>query len=89
MIIENEFAAVRVEFDTESHDPRLKVEDLNSGMCIYLDALELQALAWARHADLCKMVQPEFRELAVERLIATEVQGEVVRQAESILRDNT
>jgi hypothetical protein len=86
VIIENEFARVRVEFDTESHDPRLLIEDADTGMSICLDALELQGLAWARHEDLRAIVKPEFRELAAERFLGEALQEETVREAESILR---
>lgn len=86
MIIENEFARVRVEFDTDSHDPRLLIEDIDTGMSICLDALELQALAWARHKDLLEIVKPEFRELAVERLVGEAMQADLLDAAESILR---
>lgn len=86
MLISNEFATVDVEFDTNSHDPRLRIEDVSSGMCIYLDALELQALAWARHEDLRHFTRPLFKELAAERILGRVVQAEAVEQAESILR---
>jgi hypothetical protein len=84
--IANEFAAVRVQVDRRGHGPRLKIEDPSSGVAIYLDALELQALAWASHRDLAAFAAPEFRERAFDRLLGQLVSTMAVDEAESILR---
>ena len=46
-IVENEFAAVRLSIDSSGNGPRLRIEDLKTGQVGYLDALELETLAWA------------------------------------------
>lgn len=57
-VVENEFASVRVTVDTTAHDPRLKIEDLRSGRVGYLDALELETLAWLPDGGLHKLLDP-------------------------------
>ena len=54
----NEFAAVEVERDDRGNGPRLMIRDARSGKSIYLDPLELWALAWARHDDLLPLLDP-------------------------------
>ena len=54
----SEFAAVEVERDDSGNGPRLMVRDLRSGQCIFLDPLELAALAWARHEELVPFLDP-------------------------------
>jgi hypothetical protein len=44
MYLRNEFAAVEVELDQTANGPRLKVMDVESGVSVYLDPLQLQAL---------------------------------------------
>lgn len=51
-----------VSADDTANGPRLRVLDPSSGRQIYLDPLELQALAWARHEMLDSMLQPRFKE---------------------------
>lgn len=58
MRLVSEFAAVEVERDDGGNGPRLKIRDARSGKCIYLDPLELWALAWARHEDLVALLDP-------------------------------
>lgn len=67
-LLKNEYASVKVTVDTEGKGTRLKVEDLSTGSFVYLDPLELQALAWATHKDLKSLARPYFKERAVERL---------------------
>ncbi len=86
MQITNEFASVRVELDTEAKGPRLRVEDLSTGMAIYLDPLELQALAWATHKDLTVFARPFFKERAMDRMMGRVASDEAVLEAETILR---
>lgn len=58
LIIRNEFGIVAVS-SSGSRDRRvLRIEDLRSGASIELDALELECLAFARHADLSSLLDP-------------------------------
>jgi hypothetical protein len=43
-VLANEFANVRLSIDTQGNDPRLRIEDLDSGATICLDAFVLAAL---------------------------------------------
>jgi len=63
MELKSEFADVKVEVDHSANGPRLMIQDLKSGMTNYLDPLELECLAWARHEDLTLLLDPshEFR----------------------------
>jgi hypothetical protein len=54
--LSSEFAAVEIERDDSGNGPRLLIRDLCSGKCMYLDPLELWALAWARHEDLIPLL---------------------------------
>jgi hypothetical protein len=54
----SEFAAVEIERDDRGNGPRLMIRDSRTGRCIYLDPLELSALAWARHEDLLPLIDP-------------------------------
>jgi hypothetical protein len=54
----SEFAAVEIERDDTGNGPRLLIRDARSGQCIYIDPLELTALAWARHEDLMPLMDP-------------------------------
>jgi hypothetical protein len=47
----NEFASVRVSLDTCGHDPRLLVEDLESGDSILLSPVELASFCLATSDD--------------------------------------
>lgn len=58
MRLNSEFAAVEIERDDTGNGPRLLIRDARSGQCIYLDPLELAALAWARHEDLMPLIDP-------------------------------
>ena len=62
MRLTSEFAAVEVERDDRGNGPRLLVRDARSGKTIYLDPLELWALAWARHEDLTALLDPSRHE---------------------------
>ena len=62
VVLANEFASVLVRADDTANGPRLWICDPSSGRQIYLDPLELQALAWARHEMLDGMLQPRFKE---------------------------
>ena len=45
LLLRNEFASVTVEVDHSGNGPRLRVEDRSTGVCIFLDPIELQSLA--------------------------------------------
>lgn len=61
MELSSEFARVRVSLDLDGNGPRLRVEDVRGGACIYLDCLELEALAWSTHDDLAPLLDPSYR----------------------------
>ena len=54
----SEFAAVEVERDDSGNGPRLMIRDLRSGQRVFLDPLELAALAWTRHEELMPFLDP-------------------------------
>lgn len=57
-LLENEFAAVELELDERGNGPRLKVEDVKTGHVGYLDALELETLAWLPEGALHPLLDP-------------------------------
>ena len=65
----SEFAAVALSIDYEGNGPRLRIEDLKTGHVGYLDALELETLAWLPAGALHPMLDPSqhrWRDTAVE-----------------------
>ena len=58
MILESEFAKVRVVSDDAGNGPRLRIEDLRSGKVGFLDPLELETLAWATKDQLVPLLDP-------------------------------
>lgn len=58
----SEFASVEVERDDRGNGPRLMIRDARSGRCVFLDPLELAALAWARHEELAPFLDPSRME---------------------------
>jgi hypothetical protein len=58
--VSSEFADVLVSVDTEGNDPRLRVEDMKTGRVGFLDALELETLAWLPEGGLHKLLDPSF-----------------------------
>jgi hypothetical protein len=54
----SEFAAVEIARDDDGNGPRLMIRDLQTGQEIYLDPLELAALALARHDELLPLLDP-------------------------------
>ena len=58
LLLTSEFAAVEVDRDDNGNGPRLLIRDLRSGKSVYLDPLELTALAWARHEELAPFLDP-------------------------------
>jgi ketosteroid isomerase-like protein len=56
--VQSEFAAVEVSLDESGNGRRLKLEDLKSGRVGYLDALELETLAWLPEGALHPLLDP-------------------------------
>ena len=54
----SEFAAVALSIDHGGNGPRLRIEDLKTGHVGYLDALELETLAWLPEGGLHPMLDP-------------------------------
>ena len=59
-IVESEFASVRVSVDHSGNGPRLRLEDLRSGHVGFLDALELETLAWLPPGGLHRLLDPSL-----------------------------
>lgn len=57
-IITSEFAEVAVTLDTDANGPRLCLEDLRGGRVRYLDALELETLAWMPAERMRELLDP-------------------------------
>ena len=58
--ISSEFADVSVSVDTDGNYPRLRLEDMKTGRVGFLDALELETLAWLPEGGLHKLLDPSF-----------------------------
>jgi hypothetical protein len=58
LLLASEFAAVEVGRDDRGNGPRLIVRDARSGRSVFLDPLELAALATLRHEDLLPFLDP-------------------------------
>ncbi len=58
--ISSEFAWVKVQVDDSGLGPRLLIQDMRTGRVGYLDALELEMLAWTPHESLAWLVNPAF-----------------------------
>ena len=56
----NEFASVRLSVDADANSPRLRIEDVKTGRVGYLDALELETLAWLPEGGLHKLLDPSL-----------------------------
>lgn len=59
-IVESEFASVSLRVDHDGNGPRLRVEDLRTGQVGFLDALELETLAWLPEGALHRFLDPSF-----------------------------
>lgn len=68
----SEFAAVAVSIDHDGNGPRLRVEDLNTGHVGYLDALELETLAWLPDGALHKLLDPSLHRWRDDGVLARE-----------------
>jgi hypothetical protein len=56
----SEFAAVAVSIDHDGNSPRLRIEDLRTGQVGFLDALELETLAWLPEGALHPLLDPSL-----------------------------
>ena len=64
MILSSEFASVEIELDDRGNGPRLMIRDARNGRSVFLDPLELAALAWVRHEELLPFLDPARLEIA-------------------------
>jgi hypothetical protein len=58
--VASEFASVSVSVDHEGNSARLRIEDLRTGHVGFLDALELETLAWLPEGGLHKLLDPSL-----------------------------
>jgi hypothetical protein len=58
--ITSEFASVALSIDHAANGARLRIEDLKTGHVGYLDALELETLAWLPEHGLHKLLDPSL-----------------------------
>jgi hypothetical protein len=58
--VTSEFASVALSIDYEGNGPRLRIEDLKTGQIGFLDALELETLAWLPEGGLHKLLDPSL-----------------------------
>jgi hypothetical protein len=59
-IVESEFAGVALSIDHEGNGPRLRIEDLRTGQVGFVDALELETLAWLPEGALHPLLDPSL-----------------------------
>jgi hypothetical protein len=59
--VSSEFASVAVTVDRHGNGPRLRIEDLRTGHVGFLDALELETLAWLPEGALHRFLDPSFQ----------------------------
>jgi hypothetical protein len=58
--VSSEFASVALRIDRDANGPRLRIEDLRTGQVGFLDALELETLAWLPEGGLHKLLDPSL-----------------------------
>jgi len=58
--VSSEFASVALNIDHHANGPRLRIEDLRTGRVGFLDALELETLAWLPEGGLHKLLDPSL-----------------------------
>lgn len=61
MQLTSEFASVQLSLDVSGNGPRLRLEDLQSGMTVLLDPVQLESLVWLPRADLVRLADPGRR----------------------------
>jgi hypothetical protein len=62
----SEFAAVSLSIDESGNGPRLRIEDLRTGQVGYLDALELETLAWLPEGGMHGLLDPSLHRWRAE-----------------------
>lgn len=67
-VVESEFASVSLRIDHEGNGPRLRIEDLRTGRIGYLDALELETLAWLPEGALHPLLDPSLHRWREDRV---------------------
>jgi hypothetical protein len=65
--VSSEFASVGLSIDHAANGPRLRIEDLRTGHVGFLDALELETLAWLPEGGLHKLLDPSLLRWREER----------------------
>jgi hypothetical protein len=58
--VTSEFASVALSINRDGNGPRLQIEDLGTGQIGFLDALELETLAWLPEGGLHKLLDPSL-----------------------------
>lgn len=58
--VASEFASVALVIDDGGNGPRLRIEDRRTGHVGFLDALELETLAWLPEGALHKLLDPSL-----------------------------
>ena len=56
----SEFAAVALSVDENGNGPRLRIHDLRTGHVGFVDALELETLAWLPEGALHRLLDPSL-----------------------------
>jgi hypothetical protein len=74
-VLANEFANVRLTIDQLGNDPRLRVEDLDTGASIRLDAFVLASLTVLTEEALAEHAQPDRALEAASRADPSSSQG--------------
>jgi hypothetical protein len=59
-LVASEFASVKLSIDHDGNGPRLRIEDLKTGHVGFVDALELETLAWLPEGGLHKLLDPSL-----------------------------
>lgn len=57
-VVGSEFAEVAVAFDVQGNSTRLRLEDMRTGRVRFLDALELETIAWLSDERLSSLLDP-------------------------------
>ncbi|MGH8973643.1 MAG: hypothetical protein ACRD0C_10630 [Acidimicrobiia bacterium] len=58
--VASEFASVSLRINHDANGPRLEITDLRTGHVGYLDALELETLAWLPEGALHNLLDPSL-----------------------------
>ena len=59
-IVDSEFATVSLSIDHSGNGPRLRIEDVRTGQVGFIDALELETLAWLPEGALHPLLDPSL-----------------------------